>query len=247
MRRLFIAPDRIGGEEIFLQAREIRYLIRVLRLEPGDQVIVFSGEGREFVTELICDEPRGFSLVIRETFEPQRESPLRLTLAQGLLKGEKMKFVIQKTTELGVASIIPLVTSRAIPMVEQARETLRLQRWEKVAQEAAKQSGRVTVPRVHPFMQFEELLDSKEGTGLILWEDEPFPLGRALSTLGSPEMLTVAIGPEGGFSEQEMTAAQKSGFVSAGLGARVLRAETAAVAVVSILQHTFGDLGRSVG
>jgi len=243
MRRLFITPDRITGDAIALQTREIRYLVRVLRLEAGDHVIVFSGEGQEYVTELVFDETGGFSLVIEEAFEPQRESPLRLILAQGLLKGEKMKFVVQKATELGVTSIIPLITSRAIPTVEENRETLRIQRWQKVAQEAAKQSGRTVVPRMHPFMTFEELLDRKEGAGVILWEDEPFPLRAALATLGSPELLTVAIGPEGGFSEQEVANAQQNGFVSAGLGRRVLRAETAAVAVMSILQHAFGDLG----
>lgn len=243
MRRLFISPERIANEEVSLQAREVRYLVRVLRLESGDHVLVFTGEGQEFVTQLIDNGLGGFSLVIKEALEPERESPLRLILAQGLLKGEKMKFVIQKITELGVTSVIPLITARAIPLVEEDRETLRLQRWETIAREAAKQSGRAVVPRVQPFTHFEELLGQREGGGLILWEDEPRPLRQALSGLGSPEILTVAVGPEGGFSEQEVAAAQESGFVSAGLGSRILRAETAAVTIVGILQHTFGDLG----
>jgi len=243
MPRIYIPPERIGGEGISLRSREARYILAVLRLGPGDEVMVFDGEGREYRSALTEDYEGGVYLSIQEELNPERESPLRITLGQGLLKGEKMKFVIQKATELGVDRIIPIVSSRSIPLVEGERETLRIERWRRIAQEAAKQCGRTVVPEVAPIHELGDVLSQDEGTGVILWEEEPTPLREVIEEIDPKGGITLLIGPEGGFSEGEVAKAQGSGFLVAGLGQRILRAETASLSVLSILQHRFGDLG----
>jgi 16S rRNA (uracil1498-N3)-methyltransferase len=243
MPRVYIPPERIGGEGIVLKSKEARYILAVLRLGSGDEVTVFDGEGREYRTMLTDDYEEGVYLSIQEELSPERESPLRITLGQGILKGEKMKFVIQKATELGVDRIIPLVSSRSIPLVEGERETLRIERWRRIAQEAAKQCGRTVVPEIATIHELGDFLSQDEGTRVILWEGEPTPLREVIENLEPKGGITLLIGPEGGFSEEEVSTAQGSGFLVAGLGQRILRAETASLSVLSILQHRFGDLG----
>ena len=243
MPRIYIPPERIGDEGISLQSKEARYILAVLRLGPGDEVTVFDGEGREYRTALFDDYEGGVYLSIQEELNPERESPVRITLGQGLLKGEKMKFVIQKATELGVDRIIPLVSSRSIPLVEGERETLRIERWRRIAQEAAKQCGRTVVPDVTQIHELDDFFSQGEGTRMILWEEEPTPLREVIEKIDPKRGITLLIGPEGGFSEDEVSTAQGSGFLVAGLGQRILRAETASLSVLSILQHRFGDLG----
>jgi len=243
MPRVYIPPERIIGTEILLQTKEARYLLTVLRLTAGDAVTVFDGEGTEYRAELRADEDQGVYLAIQEELHPVRESPLRITLGQGLLKGERMKFVIQKATELGVDRIIPLVTARSIPIVEGERESLRLERWARIAQEAAKQSGRTVVPGIGPIKELADFLVASAGARIMFWEGEPTPLRKIADQIDPQQGMTVLIGPEGGFSEDEVLAAQRQGFIVAGLGQRVLRAETATLSVLSIIQHRFGDLG----
>jgi 16S rRNA (uracil1498-N3)-methyltransferase len=243
MPRVYIPPERITGEQIALQSREARYILTVLRLGPGDGVTVFDGAGNEYRTELAEDDDGGMYLAIREGARPERESPLQITLGQALLKGERMKFVIQKATELGAARIIPLVTSRTIPVVEGERESLRLERWQRIAQEAAKQSGRTMVPEIEAIHELADFLTQATGARIMLWEGEPAPLREVMRKIDAPTEITLLIGPEGGFAEEEVTAAQAQGFLVAGLGQRVLRAETATLSVLSIIQHLFGDLG----
>jgi 16S rRNA (uracil1498-N3)-methyltransferase len=241
MPRVYIPPERIGGEQVPLQSREARYILTVLRLGPGDEVTVFDGEGREYRTVLCEEYEGGVYLAIQEALSPERESPLRITLGQGLLKGERMKFVIQKATELGVDRIIPLVSARSVPVVEGERETLRIERWRRIAQEAAKQCGRTVVPEIGAIHELGDFIAQGEGMRVILWEGEPAPLREVIEEI-DPQG-GILIGPEGGFSEEEVLKAQDQGFLVAGLGKRTLRAETATLSVLSILQHRFGDLG----
>jgi 16S rRNA (uracil1498-N3)-methyltransferase len=243
MPRVYIPPERIASTEIPLQNKEARYLLTVLRLTAGDAVTVFDGEGTEYRAELREDDEQGVYLAIQAELHPVRESPLRITLGQGLLKGDKMKFVIQKATELGVEAIVPLITARSIPVVEEARESLRLERWERIAQEAGKQSGRTVVPKIGPIKELADFLTTSASARIMFWEGEPTPLRKVAGQIDPRAGITLLIGPEGGFTEEEATAAQAQGFLLAGLGARVLRAETATLSVLSIMQHLFGDLG----
>jgi 16S rRNA (uracil1498-N3)-methyltransferase len=245
MPRIYIPPERIVGEQIPLQSREARYILTVLRLGPGDEVTVFDGAGNEYRTELAEDDKGGMYLAIQEESRPERESPLQITLGQALLKGERMKFVIQKATELGIDRIIPLVTTRTIPLVEGEQESLRIERWKRIAQEAAKQSGRTMVPKIEAIHELADFLAEAQdaGTRIMLWEGEPTPLREVVRKIDAPAEITLLIGPEGGFAEAEVNAAQAQGFLVAGLGQRVLRAETASLSILSIVQHLFGDLG----
>ncbi|MCJ7545633.1 MAG: 16S rRNA (uracil(1498)-N(3))-methyltransferase [Deltaproteobacteria bacterium] len=243
MPRVYIPRERITGEQIALQSREARYILAVLRLGPGDEVTVFDGAGNEYRTELAEGYESGMYLAIQEALRPERESPLQITLGQALLKGERMKFVIQKATELGAARIIPVVTSRTIPLVEGERESLRIERWQRIAQEAAKQSGRTMVPEIEAIHELADFLAQAAGARVMLWEGEPARLREVLKKIDAHAGITLLIGPEGGFSEQEVTAAQAQGFLVAGLGQRILRAETATLSILSIIQHLLGDLG----
>jgi 16S rRNA (uracil1498-N3)-methyltransferase len=243
MPRVYIPQERITSERIALQSKEARYILTVLRLVPGDEVTVFDGAGNEYRTELTEDEERGIYLTVQEEMRPARESPLQITLGQALLKGERMKFVIQKATELGAASIIPLVTSRTIPLVEGERESLRIGRWQRIAQEATKQSGRATVLQIGAIQELADFLAQATGARIMLWEGEPTPLREVVKKIDVQAGITLLVGPEGGFAEAEVTAAQAHGFLVAGLGQRVLRAETATLSILSIIQHLFGDLG----
>jgi 16S rRNA (uracil1498-N3)-methyltransferase len=245
MPRVYIPQERITGEQIVLQSREARYILTVLRLVPGDEVTVFDGAGNEYRTELTEDEERGIYLTIQEEMRPARESPLQITLGQALLKGERMKFVIQKATELGVTRIAPLATSRTIPLVEGERESLRIERWQRIAQEAAKQSGRTMVPQIEAIRELADFLTQAAGARIMLWEGEPSPLREVVKKIDAQAQagITLLIGPEGGFAEEEVLAAQAQGFLVAGMGQRVLRAETATLSVLAIVQHLFGDLG----
>jgi 16S rRNA (uracil1498-N3)-methyltransferase len=243
MPRVYIPQERITSERIALQSKETRYILTVLRLGPGDEVTVFDGAGNEYRTELTEDEERGIYLTIQEEMRPARESPLQITLGQALLKGERMKFVIQKATELGVNRITPLVTSRTIPLVEGERESLRIERWQRIAQEAAKQSGRTMVPQIETIRELADFLTQTAGARIMLWEGEPTPLREVVKKIDAQAGITLLVGPEGGFAEEEVTAAQAQGFLVAGMGQRVLRAETATLSILSIIQHLFGDLG----
>jgi 16S rRNA (uracil1498-N3)-methyltransferase len=243
MPRVYIPQERITSERIALQSKETRYILTVLRLGPGDEVTVFDGAGNEYRTEITEDEERGIYLTIQEEMRPARESPLQITLGQALLKGERMKFVIQKATELGVNRITPLVTSRTIPLVEGERESLRIERWQRIAQEAAKQSGRTMVPQIETIRELADFLTQTAGARIMLWEGEPTPLREVVKKIDAQAGITLLVGPEGGFAEEEVTAAQAQGFLVAGMGQRVLRAETATLSILSIIQHLFGDLG----
>lgn len=190
---------------------------------------------------------------ILETFSCNLESTLHSILVQGILKGEKMDIVIQKTTELGVNEIVPAVTERS-----QLRDTRRVKRWRKIAEEASRQSGRSVVPVVHEPVELKKVLTSyaSQSThqGFIFYEEEGMKLSEAVkvfSTKGSKNpsppvgegKLSVLIGPEGGFSREEVTFAKEKGFLVMSLGKRILKAETAAISAVTLVQYLFGDMG----
>lgn len=243
MTRVFIDPDKIGLEQITLADEEHRYLVRVLRLEVGDVVTLFDGKAAEADARISRIGPRAVELRVetrREVGAPDRPA---LTLIQSLTKGEKLDFVIQKGTELGVTRIMPVTSSRSIPQLEAIRAIGRIARWQKIAREAARQCGRSDVPAIEAVVPLATALHSisKDALRLILWEGaKENGLGPLLPTTRPPEVV-VAIGPEGGFSPTEVELARAAGFIPAGLGPRVLRTETAALATLSALQALWGD------
>ena len=238
-RRRFFAPPsafNFTKRTITLTAAEARHLREVLRLKPGDEVSVFDGAGKEFRARVAQARREFAELDLDEEVQPARpESPLQITLAVALLKGEKFDLVVQKATELGVYKIVPLMTRFAdIKLRDESDASKRVARWQRIALEAAKQSGRAVVPKVSLpqslSVVFENpcfLFSEKGGQGITRIETNS---------------VTAVIGSEGGWSDEELDQARAAGAQIVTLGGRILRAETAAITAAALLQHRFGDL-----
>ena len=241
-RRRFFAPQsafNFGKRTVTLTADEARHLREVLRLKAGDEVQVFDGEGREFRAVVSQARRESAELELRDEIEsPKPESPLKLTLAVALLKGEKFDLVVQKGTELGVNKFIPLVTRYAdIRLRDEADAAKRITRWQRIALEAAKQCGRSFVPEVETPTPFETLI--RENDHCLLFSERG---GQALNTDLRLKSVVAIIGSEGGWSDEELTAARDENVSIVTLGGRILRAETAAITTAALLQHLYGDL-----
>lgn len=237
-RRRFFAPPsafNFTKQSVTLTADEARHLREVLRLKPGDTVSVFDGEGKEFAARVVQARREFAELELHEEINTARpESPLQLTLAVALLKGEKFDLVVQKATELGVNKIVPLITRHAdIKLRDQNDAAKRVARWQRIALEAAKQSGRAVVPEVSLPVTFASLLDGS----CVLFSERG---GYGLTQISNP--ITAIIGSEGGWSDEEIEEARAAGAQIVTLGGRILRAETAAITAAALLQHRFGDL-----
>jgi 16S rRNA (uracil1498-N3)-methyltransferase len=244
VHRFTIAPARIEGNRVTFDRHETRHLARVLRLHPGDLVIAADGAGREFTVRVEALGERATGTVLTVATRAI-ESPVAVALLQGIPKGDKMETIVRASTELGVARVCPVIAERTIVRLEPARWRERGRRWQRVAREAAKQCGRSVVPEVEPPRGLAECLAQGDspGLGLCLWEGATDPLGRVLDRLSTPpQTVRVLVGPEGGLTRGEVEAARAHGFASVGLGPRILRTETAAPALVAIVQSRFGDL-----
>jgi 16S rRNA (uracil1498-N3)-methyltransferase len=246
MRRFFVRPEDVNERELRLRSDEATHLARVLRLGPGAQVVGFDGRGHEYVAVVERSEGDGVICRILRRTEVQPMQTVSVTLGQGLPKADKFAWVIQKTTELGVSEIVPLITERAIPHISIKQMTARVGRWEKLAREACKQSGRATAPHLWPPTPLETFFASCQSFALklVLWEGERTrPLRTVLAASESVASVAIVIGPEGGLTPQEVARGEAYGFLTVGLGKRILRTETAAVIAVALLQFQFGDLG----
>lgn len=249
-RRRFYAPpaDFAAGEKsLTLKAEETRHLRDVLRLHSGDEIYVFDGAGREFhcIVQTIRRDSTEVNVIA--DVEPLRpESTLHLTLAIALLKGEKFDLVIQKATELGVTRIVPLTTDRADIRLRGGDDVRkRLARWQRIALEAAKQTGRACVPEVSAPLAFNALLmmePAMNATRIMFSERQGGLFSDVTNGAERPEEIVALVGPEGGWADDEIELARQGGWEIVTLGGRTLRAETAAIAVVVLLQHRFGDL-----
>ena len=236
MRRFYAAAEDFDGQKIFLSVEETKHLRDVLRLKENDSVRVFDGGGREFACEIERIEKKRTVLKISGENTPTApESGLDLTLAVALLKGEKFDWVVQKAVELGVTKLVPLDTQRADARLKESEK--RLTRWRKIALEAAKQSGRARLMPIEPPIDFERFIGAEKDAGILFAERG----GDSFSAVEATGKLTAVVGAEGGWETTEIEAARASGFKIITFGGRVLRAETAAIAVAAVLQHRFGD------
>jgi 16S rRNA (uracil1498-N3)-methyltransferase len=248
-RRFFASPEAFdfAGERVTLTAEEARHLRDVLRLKEGDEVYVFNGTGREFCCVITLIKRDVAELSIRNEVEPTRpESPLNLTLAVALLKGEKFDLVVQKITELGACEVVPVITRFAdIRLRDESDANKRIARWQRIAIEAAKQSGRTVVPRVSTPVLLESLLTNpanSESLRLMFSERGGESFAEVPQTLSDNGTITALVGSEGGWSDEEIQEARTAGWHLVTLGGRTLRAETAAITVAGLLQHRYGDL-----
>jgi len=239
--RLFLDRDLASGESLALRGDSYHYLARVLRVKPGAGMTVFNGRGGEHAATVEAIDRACASVRIGEHRDIERESRLRIVLAQGVGRGERTDYAIQKAVELGVAGIAPLLTRRGVVRLEAARATRRLEHWRGVVIGACQQCGRNRLPDLHPLARIEEWLAQRplDGLGIVLD-------AKAEATLGEiehrGESITLLVGPEGGLTDEEVDAACARGFRRVRLGPRVLRTETAGIAAIAACQALWGDL-----
>jgi 16S rRNA (uracil1498-N3)-methyltransferase len=207
---------------------------RVLRLREGDAVTLFDGSGGEWLGRLTSKS----RIQLIEKREVERESPLAITLVQGVSSGERMDYTVQKAVELGVTAIQPLITRKGVVRLEGTRASARVSHWQKVAIAACEQCGRNRIPEVWPILDFDVYVRDAGGEGLRLLLSAQ---GRSIRELEVKEKVTIAAGPEAGFAQEEQAALERTGFVKASLGPRILRTETAALAALAALSALWGD------
>lgn len=231
-----------------LAAEEAQHMRGVLRLKPGDEVFVFDGLGREYLCRIESLRRDAATLaILEEAKAASPESSLDLTLALALLKGEKFDLAVQKATELGVMKIVPVITKLSDIRLRDERDAeKRTARWRRIALEAAKQSGRARLPAVEEPEAFDSLLESaahgdSEYT-LMFVERGGESLAQSPDTSSAPRSITALVGPEGGWTDEEIQRARSRHWQIITLGGRILRAETAAITVIALLQHLYGDL-----
>ena len=245
MSRFYVPTPQIEKGMLRVEGNEVKHIRRILRLKAGDEIIVFDSLGKEYEGTIIEETTSSVVIKIQNIFLSKRDSPLDVTLAQSLLKGEKMDYLIQKATELGVKEIIPFFSSRSVPLLEKSGRLKRHHRWGRIAIEASKQCGRGVVPKIESLQDYSEMLQiaSPGSLRLILWEREGGQLKEVLERSKEKTRIFFIIGPEGGFSQEEVEEAKRAGFIPVTLGRRILRAETASLCLLSILQYEQVDIG----
>ena len=244
MTRFHIRPDAIQGDRVTFDAEETRHLARVLRLRSGALVRTVDGRGQELTVRLTRIAARTAEGDVVSRVARPTESPLALTLAQAIPKGDKLETIIRMATELGVTQVIPLLSERTVAHPDVRQPLPRLLRWRRIAKEAAKQSGRAVIPEVRSPVALDDWLAEPRPPGLLfcVWEAERTPLTAVLPK-DPPPSATVVVGPEGGLDASEVERLRMRGALVAGLGPRILRTETAGPIVLALLQSCYGDLG----
>jgi len=246
MRRFFVPPELLRCSCATLSGELFHHIATVLRLKPGTAIILADGCGHEAVAVIKAIGKEGLTVDIQPFYAVSADDGvLPVTLCQGLPKGEKMDLILQKATELGVSRLVPFNAERSVARLEGDRLEKRVARWEKIVQEAARQSKRSRVPSVGFYGDLQELLQAEDdGLKLLLWEGEKEQgLRETIEKIARPASVSIVIGPEGGLTAAEAAQAEKAGYIPVTLGSRILRTETAGLAVVAILQYLWGDLG----
>ncbi|HEX5459800.1 MAG TPA: 16S rRNA (uracil(1498)-N(3))-methyltransferase [Steroidobacteraceae bacterium] len=241
LTRVHVCEPLTAGRRHTIEGDAANHIARVLRLRPGDPLILFDGRGGEYAARVEEFRKSAVIVAVGDRSAVERESALPITLAQGVSRGERMDWVVQKATELGVTRIIPVLTERSVVKLDAKQAQRKRLHWQGIAIAACEQSGRDRIPGVDAPLTMAELLGEADGgaTGVLL---SPAGNLRVADLPRSGKGIVVLIGPEGGLAEAEQRAAVAAGFVAVRLGPRVLRTETAAVAALTLLQHQFGDL-----
>jgi 16S rRNA (uracil1498-N3)-methyltransferase len=236
LSRFFIdAPLSLGQHE--LPEAQAHYIGRVLRHAVGDAVQLFDGSGQEYLGELIEVGKKSVRVELRESLAGMAESPLSIHLGQGLSRGERMDWAIQKATELGANQISPIVSTRCEVRLKDERADKRMAHWRQIAISACEQCGRSSLPQINPPIPLEQWLEQVEADLKLVLH----PVAEPWASHPQPASLAMLIGPEGGLSEDEVQQAMARGFHAARLGPRVLRTETAPVVALSVAQQLWGD------
>jgi len=241
--RFFVPASDIADGTARVRGTEFRHLQRVLRLREGDQVTLFDDAGTEHDGVVMSLSPRVALVRVTASTVPHRDSPVAITLYQGIPKGRKMDLVVEKATELGVHAIVPFTS--AFSLGAGAGAGAKRERWQRIAVAAAKQSGRTSVPAITAALMFAEALAAaSDDLRLLFYEGAgTMPFAGVPQPARAPATIAIAVGPEGGFSRDEIAAAREAGFVLVDMGPRILRTETAALVAVMLVQARWGDLG----
>lgn len=244
MHRFFI-PE-LYAEQMTITGVDAKHISKVLRMQTGDKLQIVSDDGVTALAEIAGFGEGSVTVRCIEKLAESHEPSVQITLAQGLAKGEKMDFIIQKAVELGATSIVPVAMEHSVVRLEGDKAAKKVERWEKIAEAAAKQSKRDIIPVVQPVQSVSEMLANNQcAAKIIAYEcEDRLGLKSALQRAGRLSDLLLIIGPEGGISESELEAARKAGAVPVSLGRRILRAETAALVAMSAIFYETGDLGE---
>ena len=239
MYRFFVPPEQIYGNYAEITGDDVNHIRNVLRMEPGEKVVVSAGRGVDYYCILRELQPDCVVLDIEREEPVHTELPVKLVLFQALPKADKMEFIIQKAIELGAAEIVPVRTRRSVVKLDEKKAAKKVQRWRAIAEAAAKQSGRGRVPEVHDVVSFTEALElAKELESMLipyeLYQDMPETV-KTMEKVSLAASIGIFIGPEGGFERGEVEKAMESGALPISLGKRILRTETAGLAILSVL------------
>lgn len=235
----------LAADSLFMLSDDaVQHVARVLRMQPGQQLELFNGDGHFYSAEIVSADKRQVQVQIHQAQVVNNESPLAIHLGQGISRGDRMDFVLQKSVELGVASITPLFTERCGVKLSGDRLEKKQQQWQKIVIAACEQSGRAVVPEVHPAVSINQWFEQASAAVRLTLDPYAPKALRELPLEAGAERTNIQllIGPEGGLTEAEVEQAKHSDFLPVRLGPRVLRTETAALTALSVLQYEFGDL-----
>lgn len=248
MRRFFIDQRQLRDPIAWITGSDARHIKNVLRLKPGTLIGLFDGQGHACEAEIIKVSTGKVEVAVRRRFTASAESSLQITVAQGFLKERKMDGLVRQLTELGISRWVPFTAERSVSRPNPDRLNSRLKRWEKIAREAVKQCRRGRVPEIGDLISFTDMLEMGNPYDLkiVFWEKETEPLSTTRFSESTDRYTNafIVLGPEGGLTDQEAQRARELGFVTAALGPRILKAETATVAACVIVQFLFGDMGQ---
>lgn len=244
MHRFFI--PQLYDKEMTITGVDARHISKVLRMQPKDKLQIVSDDGITALAEIKDISGENVIISCLEIISESHEPSVKITLAQGLAKGEKMDFIVQKAVELGVHSIVPVAMEHSVVRLEGIKADKKVERWHKIAESAAKQSKRDLIPQVQPVQSVAEMLQNNDlPCKLIAYEcEDKLGLKKALREFDGLKELLLIIGPEGGISEHELRLAREKGAVAVSLGKRILRAETAGLVAMSAIFYETGDLGE---
>lgn len=239
MQHFFVTPSQVEGDRIYIEGTDVNHMKNVLRMHPGEAVEISDGDNLKYRCVIEGYEESRAVLAIQERMPVDTELPCQITLFQGLPKQDKMELIVQKAVELGVCQVVPVSTRRSVVKLDEKKAVKKTQRWQQIAESAAKQAGRGYIPRVSSVLSYQEALKKAGEMDVVLI---PYELAegmeearRVVASIEHGQSIGIFIGPEGGFEKEEVDAAICQGAKAITLGRRILRTETAGLAILSIL------------
>jgi 16S rRNA (uracil1498-N3)-methyltransferase len=243
--RFYIKPNSKKGDKIYVDGEEAHHILDVMRLQKGERVTAFDGTGKEYTGTIKDVVKKGVTIEVEETKEISTSKDYNITLAQSIPRKEKVEYIIEKATELGVDRIIPMTTRRTVVKLKKEKIAAKQKRWEKIAREASKQSGRNIITKIEKPVKFEDVLKKTRDYDLAIMPSVGHMERQALKILlsgFSGSSILVFIGPEGGFDPAELDAAVHHGIKFVSLGENILKCDTAALATIAMINYALSDL-----